>query len=93
MSKHKKYKNEMKTFTYSIYKDGSVKVEPSNAFGWNGCANIVYDEGIKQHKLHSRNAAAEHDCERIRIDQKGILRIEHFSVSSSKVVSGTGVRC
>ena len=94
MSKSKKYKepSSSSTYSYSIYKDGSVQVAPKNAFGWNGNAQLSFDDNTNRYKIHT---TADSDYEYIQKDNDGMLLIEHFIISSGsiKTIIGTGVRC
>lgn len=96
-SKHKKKKGAQQglitTYTYSIYKDGSVQIQPKSAFGWNGSANIVYDGFHKRFEIHANDLTQSDEYDIITMNRNK-LHIEHFNISSNDTnpIIGTGIK-
>ena len=82
------------TYTYSIYKDGSVQIQPKSAFGWNGSANVVFDGFHKRFEIHANDLTQSDEYDIITMNRNNTLKIEHFNISSNntKPIIGTGIK-
>eukprot|EP00483_Globobulimina_turgida_P007637 UN07652 len=91
----KKYRqNVYTTFTYSIYKDGSVQILPKSSFGWNGLANVTFDASHQRFEIHANSKSQSNEYEYILINRNGTLHIEHFNQSNNykTPIIGTGIK-
>jgi len=90
-TQRKKLNSSTESYTFSIYKDGSVHVLPKTAFGWNGVGTIIADTENQRVTIHSADHASD-EFEKMSMSSEGTLLIEHFvsSIDESPIM-GSGV--